>query len=242
MTTIIDVFNDYFEMVPAVSSELKEEVYKLRYQVYCIETGFENPGQYPDGMEFDEYDSHSIHYLIRHRRSGDYAATTRLILPDALRPEKSFPLELHCKVDNFAVMEVVDRKHLGEASRLCVSKAFKKRKNESNTLINADCTNQDYFTPHERRIFPHISFSLIACLIRACRENDIHYFFGTLEPAWFRFLSSSGIHFTKIGPLIDYRGARWPGVIKVSDLLDGVAAKNSELWDMLTNKGHYWKV
>lgn len=241
MTAIIDIFNDYFEMVPAVSDELKNEVYKLRYQVYCIETGFEDPDQYPDGMEVDDYDPHAVHYLIRHRRSGDYAATTRLILPDTLRPEKPFPLEQHFKIDNFAILETIDRQRLGEASRLCVSKAFKRRKNEQNTLVFAACNNRDYFTPHERRVFPHISFALIACLIRACQENDILYFFGTLEPAWFRFLSSSGIHFNKLGPLIDYRGERWPGIIKVSDLLDGVAAKNTELWNMLTNKGRYWK-
>lgn len=242
MTAIIDVFNDYFEMIPAVSDELKEAVYKLRYQVYCIETGFEDPGQYPGGMEFDDYDLHSVHYLIRHRRSGDYAATTRLILPDADCPEKLFPLEQHFEINNVAVLDAIGRKHLGEASRLCVSKAFKKRKNESNRPVSVDCDEQDYFTSHERRIFPHISFALIACLIRACHENDIHYFYGTLEPAWFRFLSSSGIHFTKIGPLLDYRGERWPGLIKVSDLLDGVAAKNKGVWNLLTNKGCYWPV
>ena len=54
-TNIIDVFNEYFDMVPAVSDELKKEVYKLRYQVYCIEAGFEDPEQYPDKMEFDAW-------------------------------------------------------------------------------------------------------------------------------------------------------------------------------------------
>ncbi len=128
-------------MVPATSDELKNEVYKLRYQVYCIENEFENAENYPDGLEFDDYDQQSVHYLIRHRKSGDYAATTRLILPDANNPEKLFPLELYCEIDNFAVMQPINRKNLGEVSRFCVSKAFKKRKNEANTLaaIGSDC-------------------------------------------------------------------------------------------------------
>ena len=66
---IVEIFNEYFDMVPAVSDELKNEVYKLRYQVYCIETEFEDPKQYPDGMEFDEFDKRSVHYLIRHQKS-----------------------------------------------------------------------------------------------------------------------------------------------------------------------------
>ena len=131
---IIDHFDRYFEMVPATSDELKNEVYKLRYQVYCIEHEFENCEQYPNGLEFDEYDQKSVHYLIRHRKSGDYAATTRLILPDASNLEKLFPLELYCEIDNFEVMQPINRRHLGEVSRFCVSKTFKKRRHEANTL------------------------------------------------------------------------------------------------------------
>ena len=116
-----------------------------------------NSEHYPDDLEFDEFDQQSVHYLIRHRKSGDYAATTRLILPDANNPEKLFPLELHCEIDNFAVMQPINREHLGEISRFCVSKTFKKRKNEANTLAAIDSDWQDYFTLHEQRTFPHIN-------------------------------------------------------------------------------------
>lgn len=234
---IIDHFNEYYEMLPAISNELKHEVYKLRYQVYCIENEFLNSENYPDDLEFDDFDQHSVHYLIRHRRSGDYAATVRLILPDANDPEQFFPIEQYCEINNFAVMQSIARKSLGEASRLCVSKTFKRRKNEAHTLAAIGSNWKDYFTPDEKRTFPYLSFALIACLIRACHDNNINYFFGTLEPAWFRFLSASGINFTKIGPLMDYHGARWPGVIKVTDLLDGVAEKNLDMWNFLTDYG-----
>lgn len=237
---IVDVFNEYFEMLPASSEELKNEVYKLRYQVYCIENVFLNAEHYLDELEFDDYDQHSIHYLIRHRKSGDFAATTRLILPCANNPEALFPLEKYCVIDNAEVMAVLDRVYLGEASRLCVSKTFKRRKNEAGNVLDIHSDSDGYFSQAERRTFPHLSFALIACLIKACHENNINYFFGTLEPAWFRFLSSSGIYFTKIGPLTDYHGERWPGVIKVTDLLDGVAEKNLDIWNLLTNKGRFW--
>jgi N-acyl amino acid synthase of PEP-CTERM/exosortase system len=234
---MIDAFNQYFEMVPALSNELKDEVYKLRYQVYCLEIAGYKPEDYPEKKEFDEYDQHSIHYLIRHRKSGDYAATTRLILPNPACPEMPFPIEDNCPINNVELMRQINRANLAEASRFCISKAFKRRKNESNTLAGIDVQHQDYFTLAERRIFPHLSFALIACLINACYENEIDYFFGTLEPAWFRFLSSSGVHFTKVGPLADYHGVRWPCVIKVTDLLDGVAKKDLQLWELLTDKG-----
>ena len=239
--TIIDSFNDYFEMVPAISDELKKEAYKLRYQVYCIENNFESASQFPDEMEFDEFDPQSIHYLIRHRKSGDYAATVRLILPDANNPKKLFPLELYCEIDNIAVTHPINRVHLGEISRFCVSKAFKKRKNEAHILgpINSDQHNQ--MTPDEKRTFPHITLALIACFIKASYENDIHYLYATMEPSLIRFMSALGIHFIKIGPPADYHGERWPTVIKITDLLNGVAEKNPALWDLLTDKGRLFQ-
>ncbi|MGZ8162058.1 MAG: PEP-CTERM/exosortase system-associated acyltransferase [Methylobacter sp.] len=239
---IVDHFDRYFQIVPAISDELKNEVYKLRYQVFCIENEIFNSESYPDNLEFDGYDRQSVHYLIRHRKSGDYAATTRLVLPEANKPEKLFPLELYCEIDNLAVMQPINRKHLAEVSRFCVSKAFKKRKYEANTLApTGGSDSQDYFTLDERRNFPYITLALIACVIKASHENDIHYLYGTLEPPWLRFLSSTGINFVKIGPLVDFHGERWPAVIKITDMLDCVAEKNPGIWNLLTNKGSIWQ-
>jgi len=242
LTNTIEVFNQYFEMVPATSDALKNEVYKLRYQVYCIETGFLNSEHYPDRLEFDEFDQQSIHYLIRHRKSGEYAATTRLILPDTNNPEKLFPAELHCKIDNIAAMQPINRIHLGEVSRFCVSKTFKKRKNEAHTLAGIDEEWPNYFTLDERRTFPHIAIALITCFIKASHENDIHYLYAIMEPAFFRFVSPLGINLVKIGPLAqgNYQGERCPVAIKITDLLDCVAEKKPDIWNLLTNKGCYW--
>ena len=237
----IDVFNKYFEMVPATTNALKNEVYKLRYQVYCIETKFENPEHYLDGLEFDEFDQQSVHYLIRHRSSGDYAATTRLVLPDANNPEKLFPAEIYCKIDNISVVGAIDRKHLAEISRFCVSKAFKKRKNEAHTLVGIRTVwKPDHFTLDERRTFPHISLALMVCVIKASYENDIYYTYAAMEPALLRFLSALGINLIKIGPLGDYHGERWPTMLKATELQNNVTEKNPDIWDLLTNKGCYW--
>lgn len=229
-------------MVPALSDELKEEAYKLRYQVYCLEIeGFSNPEDFPDKREYDEYDENSLHYLIRHRKSGEFAATARLILADAVFLERPFPLEAFCKVDSTLLPQNLNRMNLAEASRFCISKAFKKRTHYATTLtaINSDNWGRPYLSLEERQVLPHLSFALIACIIKGSYEHNVTHIYGTLEPAWFRFLASAGIHFTKIGPLTDYHGLRWPGIINVTDLLDNVAKKNTQLWDMLTDKGRF---
>ena len=237
---ILEAFNEYFEMIPALSDDLKREVYNLRFQVYCKETDFEDPANHPNGLEYDEYDDNSIHYLIRHRNTKAYAATTRLILPEHNKPEKPFPIELHSTIDNLEPLKGVPRNKLAEVSRFCVSKEFKRRKYdkvESLTGIHEDSIQ--HITEDEKRTFPHITIALIASQIRISEQHDIHYWYAVMEPALLRFLSLLGIHFTGIGPIINYHGKRKPGIIKVSDLLNGVLQKNPPLWNMLTNNGQY---
>ena len=120
--TILTAFNQYFKMVPACSDELRMEVYKLRFQVYCNETCFEDPLQHPGEIECDEYDTNSIHYLIYHRKSNAYAATTRLILPNTRDIKKLFPIEVNTTIDNLELLKAIPRNKLAEVSRFCVSK------------------------------------------------------------------------------------------------------------------------
>lgn len=236
-SNILDAFNEYFEMIPADSDPLKNEVYKLRYQVYCLETGFEKSERYPERAESDEYDSHSVHYLIRHRKLGIYAATTRLILPDMTNKEKLFPIEKYTQIDSNDVLTTIPRVNLAEASRFCVSKEFKKRKNEIGTLTSIPSDWESDFTRDERRVFPSLSLALFACLIKMSDENSIYYWYAVMEPALIRYFTTFGVHFIGIGPVVDYHGNRQPCMIKVSDLLDGVAEKDPGIWNMMTNKG-----
>lgn len=239
--SLIDTFNDYFRMVPALTDELKNEVYKLRYQVYCLETGFEDPGHYPEGLEFDVFDSHSVHYLLYNLNAQCYMATTRLILPVANDPNEKYPIELFCPIDNMDALAHIDRRHLAEASRFCVSKAFRRRKNEMSNLMGIGTEAENVFTAEERRIFPQITLALFACLIKMSYENNIHDWYAVMEPALIRIFSTLGMNFIGIGPITDYHGNRRPCTIKVSDLLDGVKQKDINSWNLLTNNGTFWQ-
>ena len=58
----------------ADTPELISEVFRLRYQVYCVEKGYE-PGY--NGMESDEFDHDARHVLLIHRASGEPLGTVR---------------------------------------------------------------------------------------------------------------------------------------------------------------------
>ena len=151
-------FNEYFELLHADTDALREEVFRLRYQVYVVETGFERAEDFPDGLERDAYDSRSDHHLLRHRRTGLYAATARMILPSPDDPERPYPMEAHCSL--YAGAGITDpqrRLHLGEVSRFAVSKTFKRRLGEAGTLAGVSEPVDIPFEEDERRILPHLS-------------------------------------------------------------------------------------
>src|SRR5689334_16507922 len=78
-------YDQHFDVIRAATPELVREAYRLRYQVYCVENPFEDPEQHVGAYESDDEDDRSIHTLLLHRRTGEIAGTTRVILPDQQR-------------------------------------------------------------------------------------------------------------------------------------------------------------
>ncbi|HEY3379789.1 MAG TPA: GNAT family N-acyltransferase [Armatimonadota bacterium] len=55
-----------------------QAAYRLRYQVYCQEYGYLDPQRYADGLESDEWDAHSVHFIVL-TPDERMIATSRLI-------------------------------------------------------------------------------------------------------------------------------------------------------------------
>ena len=87
-------YKNYFELVPAVSEILRDEVYRIRHQVYCEELAFEP--QRPDRREKDVYDAHSLHLLIRTVQTGNFAGCVRIVRVRPTDPDHPLPFENAC--------------------------------------------------------------------------------------------------------------------------------------------------
>lgn len=233
-------FDHYFEMVHADTDALREEVFRLRYQVYVSETGFERAEDHPEGLERDAFDPRADHYLLRHRRTGLYAATARMILPDAGNPSSRLPMELHCPIHPGAGIEdPSERMRLGEVSRFAVSKAFKRRLGEAGTAAGISEPCGVAFEADERRILPHISLGLLAVELRSMHKHGLIYCYAVMESALHRLISRFGLTFHPIGPLVDYHGQRLPCLGRVHEFLPNIKRVAPPLWDLMTDGGRY---
>lgn len=63
--------------------------FSLRFRVYCLEKRFLAEGDYPDGLEMDELDDHSVHFAAYH--GNDIIGYCRLVLPNP----HGFPFQQH---------------------------------------------------------------------------------------------------------------------------------------------------
>ncbi|MCE5312362.1 MAG: GNAT family N-acetyltransferase [Nitrospiraceae bacterium] len=188
----------------AVTNEELYDVYRLRYRVYCIERGYEDPEDHPYGIETDDYDLHSIH-IIGYVK-GTAVGTARLILPNPA----GFPVEKHCNINLRDLC--TDRNRTAEISRLAVSCNAIKPENICKSLV---------------------TLGLIRELCSIINQMDIRYVASAMTRSLERMLAKSGIHFTQAGAPVEYHGIRIPYYTAVSEITQNLLNSRKDIFDLL---------
>ena len=210
------VFEQHFEIVPAYSDALKDEVYRLRHQVYCEELKWE-PVR-PSGREEDEYDAHSLHLLIRSTKVGEFMGCTRLVLTRPEAPDEPLPFEKACAatLDRSIIdTAALPRDVIGEFGRLAVLRKFRNRKGEEQSATGLIQSFNTLFRPR----FPYILAGLYLGTIELARVNGIDTLFILTEARLVRHLRRLGVKIDTIGASIEHRGQRLPSMLSASETI-----------------------
>ena len=235
---MLSAFDEYFEIITADTPELLEEVFRLRYTVLCVEAhapGFEAT-HYPDGMETDDYDCHAHHILLKHRPSGKFIGSARLIFPDPSNPAKPFPLEQHTQVDPALIdTSKLPRQHTVEISRFILVGKYSRRREERRK--SGPGAGDDQRDPGNRRRFPHPMLAIAVGIIRLCARKGITHWLSVMEPSLNRLLGLYQLQLDPIGPLVDYHGPRRPYYAEISKVLDRLQTNNRPIWELVTDQG-----
>ena len=213
-------FGHYFEIVPALSPALIDEVFKIRHQVYCEDLGFE--ALRPDRRESDQYDAQSLHLLIRSVQTGEFVGCSRLIRVRPHDPQACMPFESACggAIDRSIVdPSALPRDSIGEISRLSVVAAYRKRKGEQREP--APLTNRDFGTQAQPR-FPYILVGLYLGTIELARLHGIETLFVLTEPRLATHLKKIGVEIRPIGAAIEHHGTRIPSMRRTRSILDNL--------------------
>jgi N-acyl amino acid synthase of PEP-CTERM/exosortase system len=216
------MFHKYFDAVAAASEELRREVFRIRYDVYCDELRFEDPGRFPDKQEVDPYDRFSLHCLLLHKATDTFAGCVRLVQVNPEKPDDLLPFERLCKdrmyPEVFARV-VPDRLKVGEISRLAVRSSFRRRKGEGSVPGGVVEERQGGFGGSRT---PWIALGLYLSAAAVGLIKGLDGVFALMEPRLARRLGSYGIRFQQVGDPVEHRGERAPFFISRSDLYAGV--------------------
>jgi len=220
-------FDTYFRAVSADTRELIDKAFALRYQVYCLEREFEDPGLQAGKLETDHFDRHSIHSLVFHRPQEEPIGTARLILPQA-RPH-SLPIQDLLRKGGLNACDYFPNHAVAEVSRFAISKEFRRRKVESGSISEAEAKRERHGN------LPCLG--LVQMLLRQSIELGIEYWAAVMEPQLLRMLALMGIRFQPIGPLVSYHGLRQPSFCHIPVMVRNLALIKPESWAVVTNNG-----
>lgn len=195
-------FSQYFSLSIANNETLLQEVYKIRYEVYCEELNYEAPENFPDGMETDIYDKHSIHCLLKHKPTGTYAGCVRIITPGYKGTATAYPWQ------KFASSIVYPHSqyqwnNICEVSRLAVRSQFRKRKGDG--VLPFGEVSPDVNTGQRR--FPLIAMSLYWAAFCLALNLDLDIF-AIMEPRLARHLRRCGLRYCPVSDLFEFHGKR----------------------------------
>ncbi len=228
------LFHRYFRVVAADTDALRAEVFRIRYEVYCEELGWEDPAHCPDGQEVDEYDGHALHSLLLHKPSNSYAGCVRLVHVPAEPADSQLPFESACRgrlYDDVYGPLARDRRVVGEISRLAVRERFRRRENERHHPEGQVPERNGRTDP--RRKTPPIAMGLYLAAACSGLQAGKEGVFALMEPRLARRLRTYGLHFRQVGDGIEHRGTRAPFYISRDDLYGRISPRVRGLLDVV---------
>ncbi|MEO7728507.1 MAG: PEP-CTERM/exosortase system-associated acyltransferase [Burkholderiales bacterium] len=229
-----DSFDKYFEIVPALTPDLKNIVFGIRHQVFCEDLGFEEVR--PDGRENDKYDSQSLHLLIRNVQNGGYVGCTRIVRARLQDAQPHMPFETYCaEVINRSIIDpgALPRDCVGEISRLSVIAAYRKRQGEP--LKPATISSGDFGTQARPR-FPYLTVGLYFGTVELARRHGITTLFALTEPRLTEHFRKLGMNIQTIGGPVEHRGLRIPSMMTTGTFVDDLRAMFRPMYETIARE------
>ncbi len=234
-------------------ANMLKDTFRMRFQVYAEEFGFEKIEDHPGGLETDEYEKDSVHCACLNEQDA-VVGTIRLVFDS----NKGFPIE-HAVPETTFVGEKPDRSKIAEISRLAMSKNLSQRQedgrydvescrtqNEGGILVDKPdrskfaeisrltvCKgfrgkkkNVIYPDKFQKRKNPIIMQGLYAIIYQESRRRGITHWYMITEKKLYYALKRYGVLFHQIGAPVWYHGERTPYLGIIDQIEQNLIKKN----------------
>ncbi|MES2888803.1 MAG: PEP-CTERM/exosortase system-associated acyltransferase [Pseudomonadota bacterium] len=197
-----------------------EQIFKLRYEVYCLERQFLDAHVYPEALEMDAFDHASTHFA-GFTQEDDLVATVRLVKPPA---SQGFPFQHTCGL--FDGVQLPPAEQSSEISRLIVRKSFRQNRAGSASASSSAAPAAGASDPRS----PELLLGMYRAMYRHSRATGVRYWYAAMERSLACLLRRAGFAFTPIGPTTDYYGPVTPFLVDLDELNRTLERQNPLLW------------
>ena len=222
-------FRKYFEILPATNEPLRNDVFRIRHEVYCEELKFEP--ERPERMETDSYDPHSLHCLIRTANTPNHlVGCTRLVCAKPEDPAAPLPFELTCEhtLDRRIIdPQKLPRDRIAEVSRLAVRATYRRRKGDDKAPV---AISEEDFGTGDRPRFPYIPIGLYLGAVALAARSGIDTLFVLTEPRLASHFGKLGVDIKQIGGPVEHRGTRVPSMMHVPSIIKDMRFIDKPIW------------
>lgn len=203
---------DYRTVAPEATE--MEEVYRLRYKVYCLECGYEKASDYMDGLESDDFDDVSTHFIAAEKQSGKVVGTARIIHAQ----EKGLPALKYFKLQK-ELLPDVPMSQVGEISRLAISKEYRRQVVDNAIQDNkvVSIRQRNAGKRLRRRFEADLVCGLYHSIYQESIERGMTHLFAVMSEGLFAILQRWGLEFKPVGPVVDYHGLRRPYIAAIEE-------------------------
>lgn len=205
-----------FRIEVADTPAKREAAYRLRYQVYCTERGYE-PGL--GQRETDPFDERAGHALLTQLSTGRVVGTVRLVGPAGTGRDSDHidvPMQQVCPPALLRSIPRSDR--VGEISRFAISRDL--RDDIAGGLP--------------------LRLGLLRGIVELSAGMQLSAWCAIMERSLLRLLRLSGVHFHSLGPLIEHHGLRQPTWGRIDDVLGRMRRDCPMVWNYITDGGSLW--
>lgn len=215
------MFDNKYRAILADTEESRNIHYNLRYQVYCLEKGYEPRGKFQDELEKDDYDDNSVHFLIQDRHNGHWLGTARLVIAEP----KKLPIRKFTEIEEDKLDS--NEKKVAELSRLSILRGYRQT---GQKVYDSGKANE-----------PEILLGLIRAANAYCKEAGIKNWLFLCRRAIRRIVSKVGIKIDIVGPPCEHRGTRYPFLGRLNSGFDGIPEVSPETQEMFNQKFAYYR-
>ncbi|HNR14500.1 MAG TPA: PEP-CTERM/exosortase system-associated acyltransferase [Thermodesulfobacteriota bacterium] len=225
-----------FRFVEVCSEELRKATYRLRYQVFVEEYGFEAHEDHPSGYETDSYEDHSIHFAALDDEDK-VVGTIRLVLPSA----NGLPIA-HAVSSLMTDCMSDQGTGIAEISRLAVDKTCRRRQEDGlfgveSYLLESEGGILPDTEPvpenHGRRRRPVIILGLFRIMYYASKQRDISHWYMIGEKKLYCALKKYGFSFRQLGAPLEYHGIRIPGMAVIREVEDSLCQSRPDVFGLI---------